>query len=58
MRSGCLEFAYDNSCCAAITPKTGMIFLFPAHLRHTVYPFKSDVERITMSFNLSNVKFL
>ena len=58
MRIGCLEFAYDNSCCSVITPKTGMIFLFPANLRHTVYPFKSDVERITMSFNLSNVKFL
>ena len=52
MRSGCLEFVYDNSKTMVITPKTGMIFLFPAELKHCVYPFKSDVERISMSFNL------
>tara|TARA_Y100000739_G_C20415096_1_gene376285 strand:+ start:65 stop:724 length:660 start_codon:yes stop_codon:yes gene_type:complete len=52
MRAGCLEFVYDNSKTMVITPKTGMIFLFPAELKHCVYPFKSDVERISMSFNL------
>mgnify|MGYP002013673030 CR=1 FL=1 len=55
MSHGCLEFVYDNSKTMLITPKTGMIFLFPSELKHCVYPFKSDVERITMSFNLHNL---
>jgi len=55
MSHGCLEFVYDNSKTMIITPKTGMIFLFPSELKHCVYPFKSDVERITMSFNLHNL---
>ena len=32
-------------------PKTGDIFLFDARLKHCVYPFTSDVERVSMSFN-------
>jgi hypothetical protein len=37
-------------------PKTGEIFIFPASLSHLVYPFKSDVERISMSFNVINIR--
>ncbi len=37
-------------------PKTGEIFLFPAGLQHMVYPFKSDVERISMSFNVYDIR--
>ena len=33
-------------------PKTGEFFIFPTHLRHMVYPFKSDVTRVSMSGNL------
>lgn len=36
-------------------PVTGELFLFPAGLQHTVYPFRSDVERISMSFNVYNI---
>lgn len=36
-------------------PTTGEMFLFPAGLQHTVYPFKSDVERISMSFNVYDI---
>lgn len=36
-------------------PVTGEMFLFPAGLQHTVYPFKSDVERISMSFNVYDI---
>ena len=33
------------------TPKEKQIFLFPAKLNHHVYPFKSNVERISVSCN-------
>ena len=39
-----------------VVPKTGDIFVFPAHLKHTVYPFTSDVTRITMSYNIFNIQ--
>lgn len=39
-------------------PKTGEIFIFPSGLQHLVYPFKSDVERISMSFNMYDINFL
>jgi hypothetical protein len=35
-----------------IVPVTGKFYMFPNTLRHQVYPFKSDVERITMSWNI------
>ena len=34
-------------------PKTGDIFIFPASLKHYVYPFKSKVTRISVSGNLN-----
>ena len=33
-------------------PKTGDFFIFPSLLIHTVSPFKSDIERVSMSGNL------
>ena len=38
-------------------PVEGEIYLFPADLQHQVYPFASDVERITASFNISEIDF-
>ena len=37
-----------------IKPKVGDFFIFPAHLQHTVYPFKTDgdFERRSVSFNV------
>jgi hypothetical protein len=34
-------------------PRVGDFFIFPAHLQHTVYPFKTegDEERRSVSFN-------
>ena len=39
-------------------PVAGDIFIFPSQLKHSVYPFKSDGERITVAFNTKdrNVK--
>lgn len=37
-------------------PVTGELFIFPAALQHAVYPYKSDVERISMSFNVHDIK--
>jgi hypothetical protein len=33
-------------------PETGDLFIFPARLKHWVFPFKSDVTRISMSGNI------
>jgi len=33
-------------------PKTGDVILFPHYLMHTAYPFKSNGERRSFSFNL------
>ena len=40
-----------------VIPKTGDLYLFPASLKHCVYPFYSDVKRITMSFNVFDIKY-
>jgi len=37
-------------------PKTGEMFIFSSSLKHMVYPYKSDVERISMSFNVFNIE--
>ena len=36
-----------------VKPKVGDFFIFPAHLQHTVYPFRTDgdFERRSVSFN-------
>ena len=36
----------------SVTPKTGRLLIFPAHLVHGVSQQKKDNERITISFNL------
>ena len=36
-------------------PKTGDLIIFPASLKHVVYPFKSDAERVSMSFNVYDI---
>jgi hypothetical protein len=38
---------------ASFLPERGDLFIFPAKLSHMVAPFKSDVERITVAFNMS-----
>jgi len=53
--AGCLEFVHINQH-HIVKPKSGYMYLFPANLWHQVYPYKSDVERVTMSFNLFDVR--
>ena len=36
----------------SVTPKTGRLIIFPAHITHGVAQQKKDNERITISFNL------
>ena len=43
------HFSIDNH---SFFPSEGEIFIFPAHLEHWVYPFKSKVTRISVSGNL------
>jgi len=52
--SACLEFVFGNQH-TVINPKTGVMYLFPSYLWHLVYPYNSDVERISMSFNVDNL---
>jgi len=52
---GLLTFVRDNHS-IFIKPKDMGLLLFPSKFQHMVYPFKSsDVERITMSFNVDNI---
>jgi hypothetical protein len=47
---------YENDT-VGLTPKVGNWYLFPANLRHTVYPFKSDGERRSFSINMNTNMF-
>lgn len=35
-----------------VVPRRGELFIFPAWLQHSVYPFSGDGERVSYSFNL------
>ena len=52
--SGLLEFSSAGQNWL-VSPKSKEIMLFDAGLKHSVYPFSLDLERITMSFNLFNL---
>ena len=41
--------------CNTIFPEKGDMFVFPARVRHMVYPFKSKVERVSVSGNLEYI---
>ena len=36
----------------SVTPKSGMLIMFPSWLRHSVRPYKGDKDRISVAFNL------
>ena len=55
--NGKLEWVGSDCGNYRITAKEGDVFLFPSHLKHIVYPFHSNVERITSSWNVYNIKF-
>ena len=44
----------DNQCISLVErmPVTRDLFIFPAFLKHWVFPFKSDVERVSVSGNI------
>jgi uncharacterized protein (TIGR02466 family) len=64
-RSGNIEFfdsrtnvrtlTVEGAACFAskygVEPKSGMLLIFPAYLRHWVYPNESSEERVTVAFN-------
>jgi len=59
--AGKIEFTYGDSIGYSNTgvmmnPKVKDIFLFPAKLKHMVYPFKSKTERISVSVNFADKK--
>ena len=53
---GCIQFLSGEPSTYSIHqktffPKTGDFFMFPGSLRHLVYPFTSDIERISIAAN-------
>jgi len=56
---GCLQFMYGENHNSMFVnhhtffPKEGQLFIFPSGLKHFVYPFQSDCERISVSGNLT-----
>jgi len=59
---GQIEFAYGSDVLGSsgthkVIPETGDVLLFHAGLKHTVYPFKSDVTRVSMSFNVFDISY-
>ncbi len=36
-----------------LTPRSGMIMMFPSWLQHAVRPYSGEHERISIAFNLS-----
>ncbi len=42
-----------NAQVKSITPKKGMLVLFPSYLEHSVNPSKSKEDRVVISFNIS-----
>ena len=57
-KPGAIQFIYgtqdrcgDYVCSHTRFPKTNELYIFPANLYHTVMPFKSDVERVSVSGN-------
>ena len=50
--SGNLYFKKDNE--IEIEPEIGKLVLFPSHLKHGVRANKSNVERISLAFNLQH----
>ena len=52
--SGCLQFMFFDQH-ILVKPKEAMMYIFPAYLWHSVYPFITDTERISMSFNFHDI---
>jgi len=60
--AGRLEFMYGEDIGLTATgsmrtPKEKDIYFFPARLTHMVYPFKSNVERVSVSYNFGNRQY-
>ena len=55
--AGYNDFTFFENDRIGFTPKVGNWYLFPATLRHTVYPFKADGERRSFSINMSTNMF-
>ena len=50
------ELLKDNIYNHDFFPEKGDFFIFPAWLKHYVFPFKSDEERISLSANFKEIK--
>ena len=54
--AGKLEFVCESDKAPyKVISEEGYVYLFPSTMRHQVYPFSCDVERITCSWNYSDI---
>ena len=44
--------SFCNTSCSLI-PETGLCIIFPAYLTHHAYAFHSDIERVSVSGNIT-----
>jgi len=51
---GSINFLHSgiNTCGYTFTPKTGDILVFPSSLAHSVWPYRSDCERVSLAGNV------
>ena len=59
-QAGRIEFNYGDdiiycNTSSTMIPKEKKMFIFPAKLKHMVYPFTSKVERVSVSCNFANI---
>ena len=55
--SGCTDNLFYENDVVGLYPKVGNWYVFPANLRHAVYPFKCDGERRSFSINMNTNMF-
>ena len=53
---GTNPFSFENDR-IGVMPKVGNWYLFPANIRHSVYPFRCDGERRSFSINMNTNMF-
>lgn len=59
--NGLIEFIHGEDCAmrhnnVKFVPEVGKMLMFPSYLKHFVYPFYSEGERRSMSFNADMIK--
>ena len=52
-----MEYLYDGKEYEEIIPQENMMIMFPSWLEHDVQMNKTDIERISISFNIIDIEY-